>query len=994
MEWRKSYLDLLLVPTGLLINLAYHCWLLHQVRNRPMSTIIGINAVARRMWVAAMMKDNDKKNILAVQTLRNSIMGSTLMATTSILLCTGLAAVISSTYSIKKPVGDAVYGAHGEVMVALKYVALLLLFLFTFLCHTLSIRFVNQVNFLINTPADPSFVITVDYVCQLLEKGCILNTVGNRLFYVALPLLLWIFGPVMVFLCSVTIVPILYNLDVVFVEVPRKCDTWMHVVAAVWAGLLLRGTGFGVDYKTNQDNFRCTVHVATRRVSLLRLLGIGTPAMFVPWSFALGLVPVQAQRQVRPSTGAWVGRQESPGRGPVAVAEGSLTISDDHGNVVRVDKGKASAVADTIVPTTNYACLLNPHPFHSTNFCCTHRQLNFSLLFKGQNPSVVGREMARSSWPSDKEVTCRCSEFYFSLIRFCFSFFLFSEFVEIEMLGINDSRMFVLGQSLVLVFPGEFAVTEEGFELAASLMDELEMVFWCFSLAHFLTVLAHFLTILSSMNAYHCCIDRQMSRRGDNNFIEPDLKIQVWTSSSFEVLGECDFITSNGGRARTLLFTDSAFSVILMSHLVGTSKSQLFGLDSMLLKRIMVCSSVGVMATHARVRHTFVEWLKKRPIVCIIELHDIKEIVAGLSKQSPKNVKVVLSPYRICPLGAHIDHQGGTVSAMTINRGILLGFVPSDDAQVVLKSAQFDGDVRFSVDDELKPKDTENAKKRDWGDYARGAVYALKEKGFKITKSMVIFGPPGSSIAKSVFRMPQLHKQGIGIMGFVLGCRGLDSSGLSSSAATLQLSAKNDRIDKPLKPFPSKHLCTFLQIFTMKSSGLRKFEEGVDLGAMIRVTTFQLATIGHGFESRDKSHEHILLGGQECKGQEAYKILLAFSGVNLEPAVFEAQKANLERNLSKRAEHYFSESKRVAEGCEEQKQLWEILQRAPGVYGARFSGAGFGGCCIAFVETERAVEAASFVRDEYCKVQPDLASKLGSEGAVLICEAGDCARIL
>ncbi|KAL5979540.1 hypothetical protein ACLOJK_019445 [Asimina triloba] len=45
-------------------------------------------------------------------------------------------------------------------------------------------------------------------------------------------------------------------------------------------------------------------------------------------------------------------------------------------------------------------------------------------------------------------------------------------------------------------------------------------------------------------------------------------------------------------------------------------------------------------------------------------------------------------------------------------------------------------------------------------------------------------------------------------------------------------------------------------------------------------------------------------------------------------------------------------------GCEEQKQLWEILQRAPGVYGARFSGAGFGGCCTAFVDTERAVEAA------------------------------------
>ncbi|CAK9312059.1 unnamed protein product [Citrullus colocynthis] len=43
------------------------------------------------------------KNIVAVQTLCNMIMGSSLMATTSILLCAGLAAVLNSTYSIKKP---------------------------------------------------------------------------------------------------------------------------------------------------------------------------------------------------------------------------------------------------------------------------------------------------------------------------------------------------------------------------------------------------------------------------------------------------------------------------------------------------------------------------------------------------------------------------------------------------------------------------------------------------------------------------------------------------------------------------------------------------------------------------------------------------------------------------------------------------------------------------------------------------------------------------
>ncbi|KAL8101819.1 hypothetical protein AgCh_033640 [Apium graveolens] len=224
MEWRKCYLDAVLVPLAVVVSVSYHVWLWNKVRTQPLSTVVGINARGRRLWVFAMMKDNEKKNILAVQTLRNTIMGSTLMATTSILLCSGLAAVISSTYSVKKPLNDTIYGAHGEFMVALKYVSLLVFFLFSFMCHSLAIRFINQVNFLINTPQDDTMasVVTPEYISYLLEKGFTLNTVGNRLFYSALPILLWIFGPVLVFLCSVSLVPVLYNLDVVFVKEKEK----------------------------------------------------------------------------------------------------------------------------------------------------------------------------------------------------------------------------------------------------------------------------------------------------------------------------------------------------------------------------------------------------------------------------------------------------------------------------------------------------------------------------------------------------------------------------------------------------------------------------------------------------------------------------------------------------------------------------------------------------------------------------------------------------
>ncbi|KAJ7958620.1 Protein of unknown function, DUF599 [Quillaja saponaria] len=215
MEWRMYYLDVILVPLGLLLSIGYHFWLWHKVRSQPHTTIIGINAAGRRNWVTVIMKDNEKNNILAIQTLRNTIMGLTIMATTTILLSAGLAAIISSTYSVKKSLNDTVYGGHGEFMLALKYVTLLTIFLYSFFCYSLSIIFINQVNILINTPQEPLSTVTPDYVTELLEKGFALNTVGNRLFYTALPILLWIFGPVLVFLCSFTMVPVLYNLDFV-----------------------------------------------------------------------------------------------------------------------------------------------------------------------------------------------------------------------------------------------------------------------------------------------------------------------------------------------------------------------------------------------------------------------------------------------------------------------------------------------------------------------------------------------------------------------------------------------------------------------------------------------------------------------------------------------------------------------------------------------------------------------------------------------------------
>ena len=60
---------------------------------------------------------------------------------------------------------------------------------------------------------------------------------------------------------------------------------------------------------------------------------------------------------------------------------------------------------------------------------------------------------------------------------------------------------------------------------------------------------------------------------------------------------------------------------------------------------------------------------------------------------------MIRAPLRICPLGAHIDHQLGVVTGMTIDQSLLLAFAPTDDGSVEIRSGSFAQPVRFSIRD-------------------------------------------------------------------------------------------------------------------------------------------------------------------------------------------------------------------------------------------------------------------------------------------------------
>lgn len=53
--WKEESLDLVLVPTGLAVMIAYHVWLVYAILYRPKLTVISLNAESRRQWVFSMM---------------------------------------------------------------------------------------------------------------------------------------------------------------------------------------------------------------------------------------------------------------------------------------------------------------------------------------------------------------------------------------------------------------------------------------------------------------------------------------------------------------------------------------------------------------------------------------------------------------------------------------------------------------------------------------------------------------------------------------------------------------------------------------------------------------------------------------------------------------------------------------------------------------------------------------------------------------------------
>lgn len=240
MVWRKEHLDLILVPCGLSIMLGYHLFLLYRCLRCPQTTVIGYENHYRLAWVERMLQVQNATKLhtsfdLSIMCLilihthkfnfyvqteaknRNiplSVISSTITASTSLAsISLALSSLIGAWFASSSNsilTSPFIYGDTRPTIISIKYISLLICFLLAFASFVQCIRCLVHSNFLISMPNSD---VPVKYAQREVIMGGMFWSLGLRAIYFATTLLLWIFGPIPMFVSSITTVVMLHFLD-------------------------------------------------------------------------------------------------------------------------------------------------------------------------------------------------------------------------------------------------------------------------------------------------------------------------------------------------------------------------------------------------------------------------------------------------------------------------------------------------------------------------------------------------------------------------------------------------------------------------------------------------------------------------------------------------------------------------------------------------------------------------------------------------------------
>ncbi len=374
--------------------------------------------------------------------------------------------------------------------------------------------------------------------------------------------------------------------------------------------------------------------------------------------------------------------------------------------------------------------------------------------------------------------------------------------------------------------------------------------------------------------------------------------------------------------------------------------------------------------------------------------------------KEPENV--VFCPYRVCPIGAHSDHQHGKITGLAINKGIHIAYCPKRNGVIELQSLQFTKRAQWHISAVPPVKDG------DWADYLRGATLMLKER-FPLSVGLIavidgslpIGGVSSSAAVTIAFLSALCAVNGIHLKDSELIHIALD-------AENQYVGVSCGLMDQCCVVYSRKNHLLYLDTED-ESYELIPQAEGMK--------PYKIVIFFSGLEHNLASSK-FNMRVDECRS--AAYALKAFSGMNygkfrethlreVPYEVYLEYKDRLPKNWAKRAEHWYSEYDRVQRGAEawrtgdienygrlcfesgyssiysyetgsdELKKMYEILLDTEGVYGGRFSGAGFKGCCMALIDPAYEEEILEKMDREYKAAFPGLADKYKA----YICETAD-----
>jgi len=382
------------------------------------------------------------------------------------------------------------------------------------------------------------------------------------------------------------------------------------------------------------------------------------------------------------------------------------------------------------------------------------------------------------------------------------------------------------------------------------------------------------------------------------------------------------------------------------------------------------------------------------------------ETYNSLYRRNPDGI--AFCPYRICPLGAHSDHQLGKVTGMAINAGVRIAYGAKQNGIVELSSVQFEKRAQWHV------SSVPEAKQNDWADYLRGATLALNDRyPLRVGISGVVEGslPIGglsSSAAVIIAFLSALCK----VNKITLTEREMIMTALEAENKYVGVAC--GKLDQSCEVYSKKNHLLYLDT---------KDDSYELIPTNPAMKPYKIAIFFSGIE-RTLAGSKFNMRVDECRS--AAYALKAYAGIeygkfgetylrDVPHEVFVQYKDRLPEPFRKRAEHWYSEYDRVERGAlawrrgdieefgslsfesgrssiyswetgsPELKALYEIMTRTKGIYGGRFSGAGFKGCCMALIDPEYEDRIIREVSDEYLKAFPQLVGKYSAH----ICESSD-----